>query len=159
MNRELVEKALIDWNFWYKEQPIGIFRDYSNQILRLLDSGLAVTVIGVKRAGKSTIMNQVAKKLIEKGEDPFNILIVNFEDSRFSEIKDGNDLFSLYELYKEIRKSKGKPLIILDEVQKVKNWEGFVRSLIDRKEARVIVSGSTSSINSRKEKKYWQADN
>jgi len=150
MNRELIERALIDWNFWYKEQQVGIARDYTDQILRLIDSGLVITVVGVKRAGKSTIMNQVAKKLIERGENPFDILIVNFEDSRFSEIKNGNDLFSLYDLYNEIRKSSGKPLVILDEVQKVENWEGFVRSLIDRKEARVIVSGSTSSINNRK---------
>ena len=149
MNRELIEKALIDWNFWYKEQPVGVPRDYADQILRLIDSGLAITVLGVKRAGKSTIINQVAKKMIERGENPFNILIVNFEDSRFSEIREGKDLFSLYDLYKEIRKSNGKPLVILDEVQKVKGWEGFVRSLIDRKEARVIVSGSTSSVNNR----------
>jgi predicted AAA+ superfamily ATPase len=34
----------------------------------------------------------------------------------------------------------------LDEVQRVKNWEGFARSLIDRKEGKVVVSGSTSEL-------------
>lgn len=143
-------KALIDWNFWYKNQFIGIERDYSNQLLSLLGKGFAISVIGVKRSGKSTIINQIVKKLIDKGEDPFNTLIVNFEDSRFGDIRTANDLFSLYELYKEIRKKKdSRPYIFLDEIQKVKGWEGFVRSLVDRKEANVVISGSTASVNNK----------
>ncbi|WP_338602104.1 ATP-binding protein [Sulfolobus tengchongensis] len=155
MNRELVIKALIDWNFWYKDQFTGIPREYVEQVLSLINSGNAISILGVKRAGKSTIINQVAKKLIEKGEDPFNILIVNFEDSRFEEIKSANDLFSLYNLYKEIRKSKneGRTYLFLDEIQKVKGWEGFVRSIVDRKEANVLISGSTASINNDNVKK------
>ncbi|PVU78207.1 AAA family ATPase [Sulfolobus islandicus] len=150
MHRELVLKALIDWNFWYKNQFIGIERDYSNQLLSLLGKGFAISVIGVKRSGKSTIINQIVKKLIDKGEDPFNTLIVNFEDSRFGDIRTANDLFSLYELYKEIRKKKdSRPYIFLDEIQKVKGWEGFVRSLVDRKEANVVISGSTASVNNK----------
>jgi len=145
-----VLKALIDWNFWYKNQFIGIERDYSNQLLSLLGKGFAISVIGVKRSGKSTIINQIVKKLIDKGEDPFNTLIVNFEDSRFGDIRTANDLFSLYELYKEIRKKKdSRPYIFLDEIQKVKGWEGFVRSLVDRKEANVVISGSTASVNNK----------
>ncbi|MBP1357024.1 MAG: ATP-binding protein [Sulfolobus sp.] len=151
MNRDLLIKALIDWNFWYKEQFIGIPRDYSNEVLSLLPTGNAIGILGIKRGGKSTVINQVVKKLIEeRKEDPFNILIINFEDSRFSDIKNANDLFYLYELYKEIRKSSGKPYIFLDEVQKVKGWEGFVRSIIDRKEGYVVFSGSTSSVNSKR---------
>jgi predicted AAA+ superfamily ATPase len=150
VHRELVLKALIDWNFWYKNQFIGIERDYSNQLLSLLGKGFAISVIGVKRSGKSTIINQIVKKLIDKGEDPFNTLIVNFEDSRFGDIRTANDLFSLYELYKEIRKKKdSRPYIFLDEIQKVKGWEGFVRSLVDRKEANVVISGSTASVNNK----------
>lgn len=143
-------KALIDWNFWYKNQFIDIERDYSNQLLSLLGKGFVISVIGVKRSGKSTIINQIVKKLIDKGEDPFNTLIVNFEDSRFGDIRTANDLFSLYQLYKEIRKKKdSRPYIFLDEIQKVKGWEGFVRSLVDRKEANVVISGSTASVNNK----------
>lgn len=49
-------------------------------------------------------------------------------------------------MYKEETGVKGKPYIFLDEVQRVKGW-GFVRSLIDRKEAFMSVSGSTSKVN------------
>jgi predicted AAA+ superfamily ATPase len=148
VNKEGLLKALIDWNFWYKEQFTGIFRDrYVEEIIQVLNSWNIASVLGVKRAGKSTIINQVAKRLIENGTNPFNILIVNFEDSRFSQIAEAEDLFYLYDLYKEeIKRDNVNPVIFLDEVQRVKNWEGFARSLIDRKEGKVVVSGSTSEL-------------
>ena len=148
MDRELILKALIDWNFWYKQQFVGYPREkYVEEVLNIIKSDYIASVLGVKRAGKSTILNQVARKLIENGTDPFDILIVNFEDGRFSEIKNAKDLFSLYNLYLEVKRRKGtKPYIFLDEVQKVEGWEGFARSLVDRKEAFVVVSGSTSDL-------------
>lgn len=73
MNRELILKALIDWNFWYKEQFTGIPReDYTNKLLQIMKSDLVADVIGVKRSGKSTIFNQVIKRLIKKeGVNPY----------------------------------------------------------------------------------------
>lgn len=151
MDRELTIKALADWNFWYRDQFTGVQRgEYVGRILSILDSWYVASVLGVKRAGKSTILNQVVKRLIERGTDPFNVLIVNFEDGRFSWVKSAEDLFRLYDIYHELRskagKSSSKPYVFLDEVQRVKGWEGFVRSLIDRREARVAVSGSTSDL-------------
>lgn len=147
MDKDSIIKALIDWNFWYKEQFLGIRRDeYVDALLQRLNTGLVVNISGVKRAGKSTIINQAVKKLIEKGIDPFDTLIINFEDPRIN-VSNANELFAIYELYKEIRKSKGKPYLFLDEIQKVKDWEGFVRSLSDRKEANIVVTGSTSELS------------
>ncbi|MEJ2775333.1 AAA family ATPase [Sulfolobaceae archaeon RB850M] len=104
MDRELILKALIDWNFWYKQQFVGYPREkYVEEVLNIIKSDYIASVLGVKRAGKSTILNQVARKLIENGTDPFDILIVNFEDGRFSEIKNAKDLFSLYNLYLEVK--------------------------------------------------------
>ncbi|MEM1860216.1 MAG: AAA family ATPase [Metallosphaera sp.] len=55
-------------------------REYSGQVLDLLSTGEAITILGVKRAGKSTIITQVVKRLVDSGVNPLNILIVNFED-------------------------------------------------------------------------------
>ncbi|ADX84540.1 ATP-binding protein [Saccharolobus islandicus] len=148
MNRELILKALIDWNFWYKTQFTGYPRDdYVKKVLSVINSWYVASILGVKRAGKSTILNQVAKKLIESGIDPFDIFIINFEDGRLTSVQNVEDLFKLYEIYLEIRRRKDtKPYVFLDEIQRVNGWEGFVRSLIDRKEAFIIVSGSTSDL-------------
>jgi Predicted ATPase (AAA+ superfamily) len=148
VDREKIIQALIDWNFWYKSQFTGVPRDYTDKVIQVLNEGIVCDLVGVKRAGKSTIFNQVVKKLVEeKGVNPFLTLIINFEDPRLAEINEGGKLFDLLNVYKEETGVKGKPYIFLDEVQKVKGWEGFVRSLIDRKEAFISVSGSTSKVN------------
>jgi predicted AAA+ superfamily ATPase len=148
VDREKIIQALIDWNFWYKSQFTGVPRDYTDKVIQVLNEGIVCDLVGVKRAGKSTIFNQVVKKLVEeKGVNPFLTLIINFEDPRLAEINEGGKLFDLLNLYKEETGVKGKPYIFLDEVQRVKGWEGFVRSLIDRKEAFISVSGSTSKVN------------
>ncbi|BDC17844.1 ATP-binding protein [Acidianus sp. HS-5] len=148
MDREKILKALVDWNFWYKEQFTGYPREYAKQVLDIMKSGFVADVVGVKRSGKSTIFNQVISHLIkEEKVDSFLTLLINFEDSRLGEVDEADKLFELLQIYREETGAKGKPYIFLDEVQRVKGWEGFVRSLIDRKEAYVAVSGSTSVIN------------
>ncbi|BCU69829.1 ATP-binding protein [Stygiolobus caldivivus] len=148
MDREKLVQTLADWNFWYRQQFTGVPREYTEEVVKVLEGGLVCDIIGVKRSGKSTIINQAVRKLVEeKGVDPLLTLIVNFEDPRLSEIDSGEKLFELFNTYKEEAGIKGKPYVFLDEVQRVKGWEGFVRSLIDRKEAFIAVSGSTSRVN------------
>ncbi|MGC9106322.1 MAG: ATP-binding protein [Thermoprotei archaeon] len=142
-DRENVVRALVDWNFWAKEQFTGVPRRYAEELLRLMETGLAVDLVGVKRSGKSTVINQAVKRLIESGVDPKATLIVNFEDPRLGEVDSGEDLFELLSIYRQLTGHKGKPYVFLDEVQKVRDWEGFVRSVVDRKEALVAVTGST----------------
>jgi len=76
-----------------------------------------------------------------------DILIINFEEPAF----EGSDLkllLKIYDSYKEIIKPKRKPCIFLDEIQEVKSWEKFVRSLNERKEAYLILTGSSSKLMS-----------
>ncbi|BCU67750.1 ATPase AAA [Sulfolobales archaeon HS-7] len=148
MNRENVIRALIDWNFWYREQFIGHPRHYTRKVLEIMEADFVADVVGVKRSGKSTIFNQIVNYLIkEKGVSPFLSLIINFEDARLSEVDSAEKLFEVLNIYTEETGAKGKPYIFLDEIHKVRNWEGFVRSLVDRKGAYVAVSGSTSIMN------------
>ena len=59
-------------------------------MIQVLNEGIACDLVGVKRTGKSTIFNQVVKKLVEeKGVNPFLTLIINFEDPRLAEINGG----------------------------------------------------------------------
>jgi len=77
-----------------------------------------------------------------------NILIVNFEEAGFDEELDEKFLLKIYESYKEYVRPTNKPLIILDEIQEVSRWEKFVRSLQEKKEADIIVTGSSSKLMS-----------
>ncbi|MEM3555600.1 MAG: ATP-binding protein [Candidatus Micrarchaeia archaeon] len=149
MKEDEIAEILLDWNFWEKEQPAGIPRPlYQDTIKNFLKTNQIIVIIGVRRSGKSTIMMQTAKTLIDSGTDPHDILLVNFEDYRFYEFS-LKLLQQIYDFYLE-KIAKGKDrYIFLDEVHNIKGWERFVRTLVDKKEAKIIVSGSSSKLMGR----------
>lgn len=142
---ELLE-ILNDWNFWNKEQETGIARPkYLKNIERIAKTGQIIVITGVRRSGKSTIMQQYTKHLISNGTLPKNILYVNFEDVRLKTI-DPELLGQIYNLYLEHLQPTEKPCILLDEVHKAPSWEKFARTLHELKKAEIIVSGSNAKM-------------
>ena len=117
----------------YEEIPFeGLKRGYDSEFYRL-DSTL--TIIGPRRAGKTTYLREVIQTL--KLE---HFLFLNFEDERIIPIND-LDLFieAYYELYHH------KPPIFMDEVQNAENWHLKVRRLIDQK-YKVFITGSNANL-------------
>jgi len=98
--------------------------------------------VGLRRAGKSYIMFHLIKQLLGKGKTWADIVYVNFEDERLSEI-DANDLNKILEVHYERHASK--PILFLDEIHNVPHWDKFVRRLADSK-YRVYVTGSNSKM-------------
>ncbi|MFH7873655.1 MAG: ATP-binding protein, partial [Candidatus Aenigmatarchaeota archaeon] len=125
----------------------GIKRDlYTQEILSSLEGvNKIISIFGIRRSGKSYILRQIAKE-ISKLKDSSNVLYVNFEEMKFPTNLNKDFLINVYEAYKEFIQPKGKPLIILDEIQEVKFWEMFVRSLHERNEANIIISGSSAKL-------------
>lgn len=148
MNKENIIEILNEWNFWGKELKIGINRPlYVNKLMEFVSSDKIISIIGVRRSGKSTLIKQTAKSLIEKGISPANILIVNFEEPMLEGV-DTAFLLKIYQAYREIISPNQKPYIFLDEIQNVNKWERFARSLQEKNEAYVIVTGSSSKLSS-----------
>ena len=128
------------------EYDIGIIRnDYIHRIDSFLKTGKIVTITGVRRSGKSTLMKQYAAKLVRDGVQRNNLLFINFEEAEFGN-PDLELLLKIYDAYCEIIKPSGKPYIFLDEIQNVSGWEKFVRSLNEKKEAHIIISGSNEKM-------------
>ena len=73
-------------------------------------------------------------------------MIINFEEQAFAETLDFNLLIKVYESYRNILEPDRTPVIILDEIQEIPKWEKFVRSLQEKNEARIIVTGSSSAL-------------
>jgi predicted AAA+ superfamily ATPase len=148
MRKEELITILSDWNFWGKGLEVGIEREiYTNRIKEFLTSPLnkIISVFGVRRSGKSFILRQVAKFLAENF-GPRNNLYINFEEVRLE--KTLETLLKAYEAYLEIIRPTSKPFLIFDEIQEIDGWEKFVRSLQEKNEAKIIVSGSSSKLMS-----------
>jgi hypothetical protein len=139
-------KVLADWNYWGSYRDSSIERpEYLERLGRLAGTGEIVVVKGVRRAGKSTLLLQYARKLIDRGVDGKNILMVNFEDPRFK--NPGLELLDkVYDTYLEELQPDLEHYVILDEVQEIRGWEKFARYLHEAKKARVFVTGSNSKL-------------
>ncbi|MGB9721633.1 MAG: ATP-binding protein [bacterium] len=149
MNKNEIIRILDDWNFWNKDQESGIDRNYyTDRLHSYLKTDQVAVITGVRRSGKSYIMRQVAKKLINSGVSRNEILVINFEDPRFSQLN-ASLLQMIYETYLEFLSPKEKPYIFLDEVQEVADWEKWVRTMRELKKAKIIVSGSNAKMLSR----------
>lgn len=149
MDKKEIITILEDWNFWNREQSTGYERAYYlDRLKSLMATSHILVITGARRSGKSFIMRQVAKSLIRENYDKNNILIINFEDPRFTEL-DTKTLQKVYEVYLEFLNPKEKPYIFLDEIQEVKNWEKWVRTMHELDKAKIIISGSNAKLLSR----------
>ena len=151
MNDSQLIEVLEFWNFWNQDRRTGVYRkDYADELYRQRKLKEASIVAGVRRAGKSTILLQVLRKLIDSGTPRENILYVNFEEPTFIPYLTVEFLLRIHDLYLERFNPRGRTYVVLDEVQLVPGWERFVRGLYDRdKDIKFYITGSSSKLLSK----------
>jgi predicted AAA+ superfamily ATPase len=139
--KEYAIRVLKEW--FEGELPAIVEREIDYRDLLQLKEGLGI--IGVRRAGKTFFMFQIAKSLGEIPEE--NIVYVNMEDRRLQPLTE-RSLDRIYEAFIEnFDYDQNKPIcLFLDEVQNVPEWERFVRNFYDNTSIKFIVSGSSSKI-------------
>jgi predicted AAA+ superfamily ATPase len=146
MNEGEILEILVDWNFWGNFDEKLVDRPaYQNRMKSLFGARAALVLLGVRRAGKSSIAYLFVKDLGKEFEAN-ETLIVNFEDPRFPAGMEVKDLFNVYETYLKHLSPSPDHLVVLDEVQNVRGWEKFVRYLIESKKVKTIVTGSSSKL-------------
>ncbi len=111
----------------------------------------AIVVIGMRRAGKTTLMWQVLADRIAQGTPREGLLYFSFEDERLAGMRAGElDLLveEYYRLYPEWR-DRRRATFFLDEIQVVPGWERFARRLLDSEKVDLFLSGSSARLLSR----------
>jgi predicted AAA+ superfamily ATPase len=148
MHKEQIIETLLLWNFWEKDIAVGIPRDeYLKQLKKYLSTDEIVALTGVRRSGKSTILLQMLTELFKNKVPRINTLYINFEDPKFYNFLNISLLDNIWEAYLDYLKPKGKIYLVLDEIQKIKGWEHWVRSKYDRKETvKIFVTGSNAEL-------------
>ena len=150
-DRQLIE-VLYPFNFWGAKPFTGIPRPkYVERIKKLMKSGQIVVTKGVRRGGKTTILFQFLKNLIEhEGLDPKKTLYVNFEDPRLPVHVKSKLLDRILRAHRAFIDPDGVSCLVLDEVQRLQEWEKWTRIRHDQKKPlHILVSGSSSHILSK----------
>ena len=114
-----------------------------------LNSNKIVSLVGVRRCGKTYIFYDLIDKL-RKEVDTKNIVYINFEDDRLSSISSEN-LNDLIEAYFEMypHKRDEKVYLFFDEIQEVSGWEKFIRRVYDTLNVQIFITGSSAKMLSK----------
>ena len=117
-------------------------KQYLEELDRWRDNPDIVKVIlGVRRAGKSVVMDQYMRRIIESGVDPKDILFMDFESSDYDDIENHR---SLNAYIAERLSRSGRTYVFMDEVQRVDGWERLVNSLMTDYDADIYITGSNA---------------
>jgi predicted AAA+ superfamily ATPase len=117
---------------------------YLDQIKKFYDSNLIKVITGIRRCGKSVLLNQIKEEITNIYMiDERHLISINFEDTKFSNITN----------YKKLNKyitdrisDKNKYYIFLDEIQHVNEFEKALASLKATQNVSLFVTGSNSKL-------------
>lgn len=114
---------------------------YLDKIKKLKDKQVIKVVTGVRRCGKSTLLQQFRDYLRECGVDNSHIIAINFEDLAFEHLHDYKALYS----YVTERLVPGQmTYVFLDEIQTVSDFQKAVDSLFIQENVDVYITGSNA---------------
>ena len=111
-----------------------------------LDSGIIISVIGVRRSGKTYLLYETIKRILESGIPKKKILYINFEDERLTLAHDQLDL--ILQAYQELypRLDLTECYFFFDEIQNIGGWEKFIRRIFDTVSKNIFITGSNSRL-------------
>ena len=116
-------------------------KEYLEKLKLWKDEQVIKVVTGIRRCGKSTLLELFREYLLNNGVDKEQIIFINFEDLEYEELQDYHKLYNYV-------KSKMIPdkmnYVFLDEIQHVKNFEKAVDSLFIKKNADIYITGSNA---------------
>ena len=115
--------------------------EYLDRLIAFRDKQLIKIVTGIRRCGKSTLLELYQDWLKQQGVEERQIISINFEDIDYEELTDYKRLYS----YLKERLIPGKmTYVFLDEIQHVKDFPRAVDSLFIKKNVDLYLTGSNA---------------
>ena len=122
-----------------------VFREtYVNKIMAFTDTPFVKVLTGVRRSGKSTIMQMIMDELRKRGVSDDQIISMRFDSMEY----EGLTAKGLYELLKAKLSKKDRYYLFLDEIQEIPSWEKTVNSINTDFNVDLYVTGSNSRMMS-----------
>ncbi len=118
-------------------------KQYMNLLIAFRDNKIIKIITGLRRAGKSTLLEMYRNYLISRGVDNNAILHINFELYEYKEIKNDKDL---YKFVKAKLVANRRNYILLDEVQEIEHWEKAINGLSVELDVDIYITGSNAYI-------------
>ena len=122
-----------------RERYMRLIRDF-------MDKPVIKIITGMRRSGKSALLELTRQELLDRGVDRKNIIFINFESLRYEALRDYKALYA--EIIKIAGQTEGRIYVLLDEIQEVNTWEQVINSLRVDLDCDIYVTGSTAFLSS-----------
>lgn len=117
---------------------------YMSRIRPFINSDLIKVMTGMRRSGKSVMLELIQEELLENGVQPEQFICINFEDMHFSHLLTAETLHN--EITKRANNNVGKVYLFFDEIQEVESWEKCVNSLRVALDCDIYITGSNAKL-------------
>lgn len=118
---------------------------YMNTLRTYRDVPLVKILAGIRRCGKSTILEMLKDDLLKSGISKDHIISMRYTSEDF---EDGMTDKDMYQSIKGLMTDSGRYYLLLDEVQEIDGWEKAVNSLLENTNTDIYVTGSNSKLMS-----------
>lgn len=115
--------------------------EYMERLKAFKDQKIIKVVTGLRRSGKSTLLEMFKDELLKEGVRTEQIQYINFELMKYDSVRDYRQL---YELVVKKALPDEKNYLFFDEIQQVKGWEKAINSLSLEYDADIYVTGSNA---------------
>ncbi len=117
---------------------------YMSRIRPFIGSELIKVMTGIRRCGKSVMLELIKQELTESGVDPSHFISINFEDMRFSHLQTAKALHD--DITGRAAEIDGKVYLFFDEIQEVEDWERCINSFRVTLDCDIYITGSNAKL-------------
>ena len=134
-NNKLRIMENVSMNLYRREDYLQKIRGFYH------DTSLIKVIVGVRRCGKSCLMETIALELKESGVKEENIIYLNLDRRGYRHIKTADQLDALIA---EKSAAEGIKYLFVDEIQNVKDFEEVLNGYREEEEYSIFITGSNS---------------
>ena len=117
---------------------------YMSRIRPFIGSDLIKVMTGIRRCGKSVMLELIKQELAESCVSPSQFISINFEDLSYSHLQTAEALHD--EIIKRSAKIDGKVYLFFDEIQEVRDWEKCINSFRVALDCDIYITGSNAKL-------------
>lgn len=120
---------------------------YMDKINRVRNNGLIKIITGVRRSGKSYILNTIRKTLIKEGINDENIIFIDLELPNYNYLTNRIELDEI--IIPLLENTQDKKYLFIDEIQNINEWEKSINSYYKAYDVDIYITGSNSKLLSK----------
>lgn len=117
---------------------------YMKKIRPFMNKDVVKVLTGIRRSGKSVMLQLIQDELIESGVDKKRMLAINFESNSVDYVKSVDETYSV--IKKLAKDNSGTIYLFLDEVQELNGWESMVNSCMVDFDIDIYITGSNAKM-------------